>query len=576
MVDELVVVGDLKPVYTKTGKLSGYRVGLQHRGLHEYKLICGPENYVVQSKITSQIAAWNQKWETICARQQAERARSKNIGTANILTCRATETLDASRNLLSSSLTTKHRVNWSRMESHAAFSFDHGNRYSRVEFGSTGRPLKAQHEEVPPEPNERDWAPKLGFMDHVFRGRRDKRIAEAHARYTGAREQWSRECDAIRDRNGIADAALVAATEEFEDAKAKFEADQAATNAKVAALKAAYEAREASAVATVAELILAASRYPDWLERDSATEYSPESSTLIVDFVLPKIDMLPTVSKVAYIASKNELRTTHITDTERSRLYDLVLYQIVLRSIHEIFSGDTGEIENIVFNGWLTWVNQGTGVEETGCLLSLQVSRTEWLRIDLSKVEPKACFKQLKGVSAAKLSGITPVAPIARMSTEDPRFIDSYPVTERLAEGVNLAAIDWEDFEHLVRELFEQEFASGGGEVKVTRASADGGVDAVAFDPDPIRGGKIVIQAKRYTILVPVSAVRDLYGTMMNEGAMKGILVTTSDYGPDSYTFAKDKPITLLNGGNLLQLMDRHGHKARIDLAEARRLREGA
>ena len=81
----------------------------------------------------------------------------------------------------------------------------------------------------------------------------------------------------------------------------------------------------------------------------------------------------------------------------------------------------------------------------------------------------------------------------------------------------------------------EQEFSSGGGEVKVTQASRDGGVDAVAFDPDPIRGGKIVIQAKRYTNTVGVAAVRDLYGTVLNEGATKGILVTTSDYGPDAY-----------------------------------------
>lgn len=113
-----------------------------------------------------------------------------------------------------------------------------------------------------------------------------------------------------------------------------------------------------------------------------------------------------------------------------------------------------------------------------------------------------------------------------------------------------------------------------GGEVKVTQASRDGGVDAIAFDPDPIRGGKIVIQAKRYTNTVGVSAVRDLYGTVMNEGATKGILVTTADYGPDAYKFAKDKPITLLNGGNLLHLLEKHGQKAKIDLKEAKLLNQ--
>ncbi len=69
-----------------------------------------------------------------------------------------------------------------------------------------------------------------------------------------------------------------------------------------------------------------------------------------------------------------------------------------------------------------------------------------------------------------------------------------------------------EDFENLIRELFEKVFSVNGGEVKITQASRDGGVDAIAFDPDPIRGGKIIIQAKRYTNTVGLSAVRDLYG----------------------------------------------------------------
>jgi len=56
----------------------------------------------------------------------------------------------------------------------------------------------------------------------------------------------------------------------------------------------------------------------------------------------------------------------------------------------------------------------------------------------------------------------------------------------------------------------------------------------------------------------------------MNEGATKGILVTTADYGPDAYEFAKGKPLTLMNGGNLLYLLEKHGHKAKIDLKAAK------
>jgi len=59
---------------------------------------------------------------------------------------------------------------------------------------------------------------------------------------------------------------------------------------------------------------------------------------------------------------------------------------------------------------------------------------------------------------------------------------------------------------------------------------------------------------------------------VMNEGATKGILVTTSDYGPDAYAFVRGKPLTLLNGGNLLHMLEKHGHRAKIDLKDAKRI----
>ena len=65
-----------------------------------------------------------------------------------------------------------------------------------------------------------------------------------------------------------------------------------------------------------------------------------------------------------------------------------------------------------------------------------------------------------------------------------------------------------------------------------------------------------------------------MYGAIINEGATKGILVTTSHYGPDAYGFAKDKPITLLNGEELLGLLQKYGYSFRINLAEAKRLNE--
>lgn len=78
-----------------------------------------------------------------------------------------------------------------------------------------------------------------------------------------------------------------------------------------------------------------------------------------------------------------------------------------------------------------------------------------------------------------------------------------------------------------------------------------------------------MIQAKRYKHTVGVSAVRDLYGTLQNEGASKGILVTTSGYGKAAFDFAAGKPIELLSGSNLLYLLEEHsGIRARIQAPE--------
>lgn len=299
--------------------------------------------------------------------------------------------------------------------------------------------------------------------------------------------------------------------------------------------------------------------------------FDSANGVLILDYELPNKTALPNLKEVRYIAIRDQIQEVPVSDAWLNRTYDEVLYQIALRSLYELFSADDAAIlKSIVFNGWVHSIDRATGAETHGCILSVQASREEFLQINLSQVDPKACFRKLKGVASSKLSELTPVRPIVMLNKEDHRFVEAYSVVEGIDVRTNLAAMDWMDFENLIRELFEKEFSKNGGEVKITQASRDGGVDAVAFDPDPIRGGKIVIQAKRYTNVVGVSAVRDLYGTVHNEGANKGILVTTSTYGPDAYEFAKGKPLTLLSGSELLSLLEQHGHKAKIDLKEAK------
>jgi restriction system protein len=334
-----------------------------------------------------------------------------------------------------------------------------------------------------------------------------------------------------------------------------------------------YLEKNPDSIIEYCDMVLNNSVYPDGFPRNYELEYIPNTRILVIEYELPSQDDMPTLKEVKYIASRNELKETYIAETQQAKMYDDAIYKITLRSIHEILEADAVDaIGAVSFNGWVNAINKATGKEENNCILSIQVRKDEFMNIDLRNIDPKICFKSLKGIASSKLSLLAPIQPVLQISRADKRFVESYNVVQSVDNTTNLAAMDWEDFEHMIREIFEKEFAINGGEVKVTQTSRDGGVDAVAFDPDPIRGGKIVIQAKRYTNTVGVSAVRDLYGTTMNEGATKGILVTTADFGPDAYEFAKGKPITLLNGSNLLHLLEKHGHHAKIDLKEAKKL----
>lgn len=317
------------------------------------------------------------------------------------------------------------------------------------------------------------------------------------------------------------------------------------------------------------DAVLRTMQVPHFVSREGQSRLDIDTGILIHEHRFPDlsaVDWTKQVELKAGAASKPA------NQKEKKEAAMKVYPALCLRLACELARLDTeGIVKAIAINGWADYTEKATGHRKRAYCASLFSNREQLADLNLRALDPIEAFNALKGIFARSLE-LTPIAPVIRLDTNDKRFVDDKEVLGNLAGGENLALMNWEDFEHLCRQLFERAFAASGAEVRVTQASRDQGVDAIIFDPDPLRGGKIVIQAKRYTNTVDVSAVRDLYGTVHNEGAIKGILVTTSHYGPDSYSFAKDKPLTLLDGPQLLGLLEQHGYKFRIDLAEAKRL----
>ncbi len=543
-----------------------YEIEIRHDGLNKYRLVRGADPYVVEQKARAQTAQWNDMWSRVCEREAARKERAE-LATAKEAkkdlaaqrTKEAEQELSEMADILRATLTVDDTIDWEELKDHSPFP--------------EPEPTEPIQPKLAPKPQRSApaFTPDLTLLDKIIPAPRRKREKQATDRYLRVATEWSEKKRAAEDTHATARQRYEAERSKWTDRRSKYLDDQRSRNDAIDRDRALYQEGSRDAIVDYCELVLARSSYRETFPKDFDVEYVKDTRSLIIDYVLPNADHLPTLKSVRYVQSRDEFVPKHASERETERLYDSVLYQIALRTLHEVFEADAIDvIDAATINGWVKFIDKATGKDTTACILSLQAAKQEFIDTNLAYVDPKSCFKALKGVGSSKLHRLAPVAPIVTIQREDARFVAARGVVDDLDDSDNLAAMDWEDFEHLIRELFEKEFATGGGEVKVTRASRDGGVDAIAFDPDPIRGGKIVIQAKRYTKTVGVAAVRDLYGTVLNEGATKGILVSTADYGPDAYKFAKGKPLTLLNGANLLHLLSKHGYRAKIDLAAAR------
>jgi restriction system protein len=114
-----------------------------------------------------------------------------------------------------------------------------------------------------------------------------------------------------------------------------------------------------------------------------------------------------------------------------------------------------------------------------------------------------------------------------------------------------LRAMSWQEFEQLVGETFRhldyQVRETGGG-------GADGGADLILTK----KGRRSVVQCKHYkrrSVGVPI--VREIVGVAIHEKAQGAFVVTTGSFTKAAQTYALGKPVTLIDGPAILQLIER-------------------
>ncbi|MEU6675334.1 restriction endonuclease [Streptomyces sp. NPDC046925] len=336
-------------------------------------------------------------------------------------------------------------------------------------------------------------------------------------------------------------------------------------NAGVSAISEGVRRRDPdSAVEYFSAALYASTAWPEDFPRQIAAAYDSAARQLVLDWELPAYDIVPAVKSVRYMSGTDQDKETARPESQRRALYKEVLAQCMLLVLHELFAADEqGALESVALNGFVDGHDPATGRPGHIFLATVMASRSSFRELHLAQVDAGSCLTgALRGQVSTRPDQLTPVRPSRR-----PQEVGNRVVAHGSDEEPDLYDMDPVEFENLVADLFR----AMGMQAVTTQRSSDGGVDVDALDPTPIRGGKIVVQVKRYRNTVPPTAVRDLYGTAQGAGANKGVLVTTSGFGPGSHTFANGKPLELISGTELVDLLHRHGLRGRLGEGEGGR-----
>ncbi|MFF0550984.1 restriction endonuclease [Streptomyces sp. NPDC004311] len=382
---------------------------------------------------------------------------------------------------------------------------------------------------------------------------------EAHARYTQA---WQAASAAEAQRQQQ----LAAYRQQYDRWAAQQLAGIREHNSGLTALTGALRAGDPeAAVEYFSAALYASAAWPESLPRQVTAAYDPGARQLVLDWELPGYAVVPEARAVQYLPSTDQDRVKPRPVTERRGVYKDLLAQCLLLVVRELYAADEfGVLDSVVVNGFVDCHDPATGQEARFVLATVPAERSAFTGLRLQQVSAVDCLVSgLGGALSARPDQLTAVRPGRRPDEVGGEVVSHgghAAGADRDGDEPDLFAMDPIDFENLVAELFR----AMGMEAVTTQRSGDGGVDVEALDPAPIRGGRIVVQVKRYRNTVPPTAVRDLYGTVQDAGANKGVLVTTSSFGPGSYTFANGKPLELVPGDRLVELLHQYGLRGRL------------
>lgn len=436
-----------------------YYSEIKHIGLGTFRVLRDAEEYRRDNKVKAQFRKWDEQYLKIIQRKTSHTDKEASLKIAEERTRDAKEKLKQIDDLLVYAIGIDNTVTWESLKDTKKFNIPNpkynseGNLRDIYEIPP---PTPPTFKEQPIEPDIRLYKPDISFIENIFESIKAKKIEQAKERYqehmaawkksvygintfnSGIKEQFEHELKEYEDKKQVIKKRYDELEEDWKNSRELYYKKQTEYDEKIDKLKNSYLNKNKEAVIQYCEIVLNNSKYPDNFPKDFDIDYNPGTRNLIVEYFLPTPDDLPSLKEVKYIASKKELKESFLSQTQIFKNYDSAIYKITLRTLHELFEADKVEaLETVIFNGWVKSINKATGNKVSNCIVTIQAKKSEFSQIELSNVDPKICFKSIKGIGGDKFSNIPAVQPIAKIKKNNKRFTNTCDNSKQLNDVKN-------------------------------------------------------------------------------------------------------------------------------------------
>ena len=178
--------------------------------------------------------------------------------------------------------------------------------------------------------------------------------------------------------------------------KARFRLENETHNARVESFITNLSYGDVDAIQEYIALVVENSNYPDHFPVRHDFSFDPSTAELSMQVSIPRPRDFPAVKSYKYVKTSDEIRATDLSVAETKKRYCSAIYQVAIRSLHEVFEADRRDlIQTISLEVGTIEKEPATGKMEFLAFVGVSAGKGPFMEFDLSALVPLATLKLL-------------------------------------------------------------------------------------------------------------------------------------------------------------------------------------